>query len=310
MSASSAVGAAIQISQAPVGCSVTEYAAAKQLPARFLQALGIAEVTRYGAPALRIPYRAFDCAEAAVRLRVALARNEDQDDRFQWERGSKPLLYGLWRLRPESGVTIVEGESDCHTLWYYAINAVGLPGAGLWSERRDAHHLAGFATVYVVVEPDKGGETMLRWMSKSSLRERIRLVRLDGFEDPSEMHVADPDQFPARWDAALAASKSLEAPARSTQSEPPRPLRRDPGPADPFPVGALGEILAAAARGIQENVQAPIAICAQSVLAAATLAVQGRADVQLPTGQLARSPAISSPSPAQANGRPPRIGKP
>src|SRR5829696_6600992 len=155
----------------------------------------------------------------------------------------------------------------------------------MWNERRDAHHLAGFATVYVVVEPDQGGEAMLRWMRKSALRDRIRLVRLEGFKDPSEMHVADPDQFPARWDAALAASTRLEAPARPTGSEPPRPLRRAPGPADTFPVGALGEVLAAAARGIREKVQAPIAICAQSVLAAATLAVQARVDVQLPTGQ-------------------------
>src|SRR4051794_17478814 len=67
--------------------------------------------------------------------------------------------------------------------------------------------------------------------------------------------------------------------------EPPRPLRRPLPPPDPFPVEALGDVLGAAARGIQDKTQAPLAICAQSVLAAATLAVQGFADVQLPTGQ-------------------------
>ena len=36
---------------------------------------------------------------------------------------------------------------------------------------------------------------------------------------------------------------------------------------------------------IQDRVQAPLAICAQSVLGAATLAAQGRADIQLPIGQ-------------------------
>jgi hypothetical protein len=55
--------------------------------------------------------------------------------------------------------------------------------------------------------------------------------------------------------------------------------------ADPFPVDALGEVLAPAARAIHERVQAPLAICAQSVLAAATLAVQAHADVELPTRQ-------------------------
>ena len=67
--------------------------------------------------------------------------------------------------------------------------------------------------------------------------------------------------------------------------EPPRPLRREPGSPDPFPINALGEILGPAAQGIHEKVQAPIAITAQSVLAAAALAVQARADVRLPTGQ-------------------------
>src|SRR5215207_1939485 len=267
------------------GCTLVAYAALKCLPIAFLEGLGLSDMLDRGVPVLRIPYRDASGAEAAVRLRPALQKSPGRDDRFCWKIGSRPLLYGLWRLQPERSIVIVEGESDCHTLWHHGINAVGLPGAGTWSEGRDAHHLADFATVYVIVEPDHGGEAMLRRMSKSSLRERIRLVRLEGFKDPSEMHVADPDQFPARWDAALAASTLLEAPARSTQSEPPRPLRRDPGPADPFPVGALGEILAAAARGMQEKVQAPIAICAQSVLAAATLAVQGRVDVQLPTGQ-------------------------
>lgn len=67
--------------------------------------------------------------------------------------------------------------------------------------------------------------------------------------------------------------------------EPPRPLVRELPPADPFPVEALGDVLGPAARAIHARVQAPVAICAQSVLAAATLAVQGHGDVELPTGQ-------------------------
>ena len=66
--------------------------------------------------------------------------------------------------------------------------------------------------------------------------------------------------------------------------EPPRPLMRELPPADPFPVDALGAVLAPVARAIHDRIQAPIAICAQSVLATATLAVQGHANVELPTG--------------------------
>src|SRR5262249_18628463 len=68
-------------------------------------------------------------------------------------------------------------------------------------------------------------------------------------------------------------------------TEPPRPLSRELPRADPFPVHALGDVLGKAAEAINDKVQAPMAICAQSVLAAATLAAQAHADVVLPTGQ-------------------------
>src|SRR4051794_34844505 len=68
--------------------------------------------------------------------------------------------------------------------------------------------------------------------------------------------------------------------------EPPRPLIRELPPADVFPVDALGDVLGAATRAIHERVQAPMAICGQSTLGAATLAAQAHADVELPTGQV------------------------
>jgi hypothetical protein len=66
--------------------------------------------------------------------------------------------------------------------------------------------------------------------------------------------------------------------------EPPRPLMRELPPADPFPIDDLGDFLAKAARAIHNRVQAPLAICGQSVLAAATLSVQAHANVELPMG--------------------------
>ena len=72
--------------------------------------------------------------------------------------------------------------------------------------------------------------------------------------------------------------------ANYAMTEPPRPLTRELPPADPFPVDALGSVLAPAARAIHDRVRAPIALCGQSVLAAATLAVQAHANVELPMG--------------------------
>lgn len=73
--------------------------------------------------------------------------------------------------------------------------------------------------------------------------------------------------------------------AEELRPEPPRPLTREMPPADPFPVDALGSVLGSATAAIHDRVRAPMAMCGQSVLAAATLAVQGHADAVLPTGQ-------------------------
>jgi hypothetical protein len=68
--------------------------------------------------------------------------------------------------------------------------------------------------------------------------------------------------------------------------EPPRPLTREILPAEDFPIEALGDWLGPAARGICDLTDAPMAICAQSIFAAATLAVQAYADVELMTGEV------------------------
>jgi hypothetical protein len=62
-----------------------------------------------------------------------------------------------------------------------------------------------------------------------------------------------------------------------------RPLFRPLAPPPEYPVWALGP-LREAAEAIQLQTQAPLAMCGQSVLAAATLAVQAHRDVELPGG--------------------------
>jgi hypothetical protein len=70
---------------------------------------------------------------------------------------------------------------------------------------------------------------------------------------------------------------------KDREPEQPRPLMRELPPADPFPVEALGYLLASAAYAINDRIRAPLAICGQSALAAATLAVQAHANIKLPT---------------------------
>jgi hypothetical protein len=88
-------------------------------------------------------------------------------------------------------------------------------------------------------------------------------------------------------DAVYDFTKPLDA-ATKPAGEAPRPLRREPSPAEPFPIDALGGVLGGAASAIVDKIQCPDAIAAASVLAAASLAVQSHADVLLPAIGAAR----------------------
>lgn len=72
---------------------------------------------------------------------------------------------------------------------------------------------------------------------------------------------------------------SVEVTSSTHRLPEPEPLRRPLPPATPYPIDALGPVLSAAARRIHEVVQAPAALCGQSILAAASLAAQAHADV-------------------------------
>ena len=187
------------------GCTLDEYAAAKQIPKEQLQCYGLSEIRYLDRPALRIPYFAIDGSVAGVRFRVSL-RGEN---RFRWRKGDKAILYGLSRLaeaRDKGFVVVPEGESDCHTLWHHGIPAVGLPGASNWKEERDAPLFDQIPTIYVVREPDGGGEAVDKWLASSRIRDRVRLLSMGDLKDPSGLYLDAPDGFKERFQAALDAA--------------------------------------------------------------------------------------------------------
>jgi len=191
------------------GLSLEQYAAEKKIPVDFLRGLGLTTIHLGSQPVVRIPYRGADGLEKAVCFRLAMVG----EDRFRWRSGSKPCLYGLWRLKAakERGhVCLVEGPSDCHTLWYHDIPAVGLPGAAAWREEW-AELLDDIPCIYVPVEPDKGGEAVLKWLSRSKIRDHTELVRLQGAKDASALYLANPSGFVPAWQEALASSVPYSA---------------------------------------------------------------------------------------------------
>ena len=182
-------------------CTLEQYAEAKGLPEVFLSDLGLKDVTYKGGNAVRIPYVDEKGRETAVRFRLSV----DGDHRFLWKRGSKLSLYGLWlvnRAREAGQVVLVEGESDCHTLWYHDIPALGIPGAATWKEEWSGV-LDDIPNIYLVVEPDDGGDAVERWLADSNIRDRVSIVRLGQDKDPSGLYLSDPDHFPEAWKEAL-----------------------------------------------------------------------------------------------------------
>jgi hypothetical protein len=193
-------------------CTLKEYSQAKGLPVDFLSRLGLVDRKYRRKAAVRIPYLAEDGQESAVRFRIALEKTEEGDERFRWRTGSKAMLYGLWRLekiRKVGWVVLVEGESDTQTLWYHGFTALGIPGADTW-KKQWAVYLVGVERVYVVVEPDKGGETLREALAATaSIRDRIYLVELGEHKDASSLYLSDGEAFRDNFKAAVQNAASL-----------------------------------------------------------------------------------------------------
>jgi hypothetical protein len=193
-------------------CTLKDYSEAKGLPKEFLEKLGLVDRKYQSKPAVRIPYLTEDGLESAVRFRIALEKPQEGDERFRWRTGSKAMLYGLWHLekiRKAGWVVLVEGESDTQTLWYHGIPALGVPGADTW-KMEWAGYLDGVERIYVVVEPDKGGETLRdKIAGTSAIRDRVYLVNLSEEIDPSSLYLSNREGFKDNLKAALKDATSL-----------------------------------------------------------------------------------------------------
>lgn len=186
-------------------CSLKEYAEKKKLPIVFLKQIGLKDCSYLSNQAIRIPYLDETGQEISVRFRTALEKTEEGDNRFKWKKGSKLYPYGLWRLndtRKKGYIILIEGESDCHTLWQSREPALGIPGASTWKEEW-AEYLEGIPRIYTRIEPDAAGESLLEKLGESKIRDRLYLIDLDDTKDPSELYLKDPEHFFKNWQKAI-----------------------------------------------------------------------------------------------------------
>ena len=216
--------------------TIEDYSKAKKLPVDFLKELKISN----GKTGITIPY--LDETGAAVSNRQRYG-DSGSGPRFTWSRGSKVIPYGLWKvpeLQDQGKVILVEGESDCHTLWYHKFPALGIPGATVfkpeWSE-----YLAGI-DIYIFQESDTGGQTFVRKVCEGLAKKRdpnskgrVFVVKLIDHKDPSELHCSvDEKTFKTHWQKAMENADEIDYREAAGQAEDviadaPVQLRQPPG---------------------------------------------------------------------------------
>ena len=193
------------------------YAGSKKLPLDFLRGLGLGEqgATEWVPGHVTIPYYDSDGACVAVRQR----RNPNNRQRFAWNKGGTPIVYGAWLdlNKTAKALLLVEGESDAQSCWLHGLPALGIPGATNYQAAWTARYI-GDRDVYIHVEPDAGGqkfrEKTMQALYDSGYAGKVRTFSAHAIDqackDPSDLHIKYGDQFRAMIDPALKAAQPLD----------------------------------------------------------------------------------------------------
>jgi 5S rRNA maturation endonuclease (ribonuclease M5) len=164
----------------PTGCTLQQLAEAKGLPIELLRGMGWSDTYWYGTPCVGIRY-----PNGALRYRVGLTGK----NRFKWQSGSTPGLYGAERLvKRDQAVLVVEGETDVAACTFLGISAVGAPGAGAW--KPEWTQLLDGRDVVLWMEPDKGGQTLADTMSRDIPGLQVIDAEIAGHKDLCELLAA------------------------------------------------------------------------------------------------------------------------
>jgi len=177
------------------GLTVKQYALAKKIPEDELRTYGLAD----SRGAVIMPYLDESGQCFSTRKRHSMSGAV----KFSWVKGSKVGLYGLFKLREANAagyIVLVEGESDCHTLWHHGIPALGSPGADTyqsgWTKYIDG------IKVYILEEPDHGGEVFIKKVCRGLVEGQFTgntfRISIPGHKDPSALHLSAED-FTVKW---------------------------------------------------------------------------------------------------------------
>lgn len=190
------------------------------------------------------------------------------------------LLYRLPELLadPSAPVWVVEGEA-CADALAKAGRVATTSGSASSADAADWSPLRGRSAI-LWPDHDAAGaayaddvEARLRALGCAVERVDVAALGLPEHGDVVDWLAANPG-------GNLDTLPMVESQSRKSRSAP-EALRRPVPPPEPYPVAELGPILQPAAESLRRVIQAPDAVCGASVLAAASLAAQALADIEI-----------------------------
>ena len=188
--------------------TVSTYSKEKKLPEEWLkEEWGLKNLKHY----IGIPYFNKERKLIGTRKRGA---NKD----FKWNQNSKLWLYGIQNIEKilqKEYVVLVEGESDTHTLSYYGIPVLGVPGASTFNSTW-VEDIKAVKRIYIHHENDMGGDTFVKAVCKGLLTAEYKgeVYQIEcasaGVKDPSELHIRRQNDFETIWENIVASRIQLE----------------------------------------------------------------------------------------------------
>jgi len=150
--------------------------------------------------------------------------------RFCWtgDKGSGGIIpYGLETLlrAPSKRLFLVEGPTDRLTGLYHGLDVLALPGAGTVKLIR-SEHVMPFDEIVVVLEPDRGGETLRKYLPEHLAALKypgmLRALKMpQEFKDLNGLHLktlGDPGGFEAELEELLNQAEPLTIESKRSET--------------------------------------------------------------------------------------------
>jgi DNA primase len=188
--------------------SLDDFAKEKVFDVDKLKTFSVGQGFWGGVPAVRFSYidEKGDQVCKSYRLREEVKKRDGSkytQRALRQDNANGRIPYGVWKLaeaRKKRQLWIVEGETDCLTLWLHDIPALGIQGASRVDDLFEAHYVENIKDIYVLDEQDLGAETFVsgvaRALERFGWQGQLHIVAMpDGLKDANDLYLENRDFF-------------------------------------------------------------------------------------------------------------------